>query len=105
MRKKLVTETADTLLSLRVCPLVCYGIDLLVCVHIHFLPPVPGLRCGLRDLLVAASGIQFPDQKWNAGSLPLGAQGPSHWTPKGVPICYYFIYNFLTYQMLVETAH
>ena len=38
-------------------------------------------------VLVAAGGIQFPDQGSNPGPPALGAQGPSHWTTRDIWSC------------------
>ena len=37
------------------------------------------------QVLVAAYGIQFPDQEWNPGPQALGVQDLSHWTSREVP--------------------
>ena len=40
------------------------------------------LHCSIQNLLVAACGIQFPDQGSNLG--PQGAQSLSHWTTREI---------------------
>ena len=66
-----------------------YFLDLFIYL---FILAVPGLSCGMRDLLVVACMQDLVPQ---AGIEPrppaLGAQVPTHWTTRKVPAFVYFI--------------
>ena len=59
---------------------------------------ISDLCCSMQDLLVAACGIQFPDQGSNPSPFALGARSVGHWSTREAAMQFLNEFVCETYQ-------
>ena len=84
-RKRLLPITLYFLPTLSPCLTILNFIYIYILTYFY-------LYIWLHRVLVVACGIQFPNKGSNPGTLGLRDESLSHWTTRGVPQFYIFIY-------------